>query len=86
MIAWPQTRAVGTPGSAYRQGHLARYADFMPPGSPIDTVLQGVGYPTPVAPAAATLLPDDNFTALRKVRLESRAGRSDTRFGWMRAT
>jgi uncharacterized protein len=82
----PQTRAVGTPGSAYQQGHLARYAGLMPPGSPIDTVLQGVGYPTPITPAEAALIPDDNFATLRKLRTDSGAGRSNTRFGWMRAT
>ena len=76
----------GTPGSAYQQGNLASYAALMQPGSPIDTVLQGVGYPTPITPAEAALIPDDNFATLRKLRTESGTGRSNTRFGWMRAT
>jgi hypothetical protein len=54
----------------------------MQPGSSIDTVLQGVGYPTPVTPA--DLIPNDNFTMLRNERAGSGAGRSNTRLGWMR--
>jgi predicted TIM-barrel fold metal-dependent hydrolase len=74
--------AVGTPGSAYRQGNLANYANHVQPGSAIDTVLQGVGYPTPITPA--NLIPNDNFTKLKQQRTESGAGHSNTRFGWMR--
>ncbi len=77
-----ETRGVGTPGSPYRQGKLANYANFMQPGSSIDTVLQGVGYPTPITPV--NLIPNDNFSMLKKERAESGAGRSNTRFGWMR--
>ena len=79
-----ETLGVGTPGSTYRQGRLAEYAKYMPPGSSIDTVLQGVGYPTPVTPAY--LIPDDNFTKLKEMRAGSGAGRDNTRLGWMRAT
>jgi predicted TIM-barrel fold metal-dependent hydrolase len=75
-------RAVGTPGSGYRRGNLANYANFMQPGSPIDTVLQGVGYPTPVKPV--NIIPNDNFTRLKKERAASGAGRSNARLGWMR--
>jgi uncharacterized protein len=75
-----QTTAVGTPGSAYRQGGLKHYAAAMPPGSPIDTVLQGVGYPTPVTP----VVPDDNFTAARNQMAGTGAGRTNARRGWMR--
>src|SRR5580704_2489106 len=57
-------RAVGRSGSPYKQGELADYASFMEPGSSIDTVLQGVGYPTPITPAS--LLPNDNFTKMKK--------------------
>src|ERR1700729_798100 len=79
-----ETRGVGTPGSAYRQGGLGDYAKYMQPGSSIDTVLQGVGYPTPITPA--DLIPDDNFTRLKEMRDASGAGRSNTRLGWMRTT
>jgi hypothetical protein len=54
----------------------------MQPGSPIDTVLQGVGYPTPVKPV--NIIPNDNFTRLKKERAASGAGRSNARLGWMR--
>jgi hypothetical protein len=54
----------------------------MQPGSTIDDVLQGVGYPTPITPAS--LLPDDRFTKMRKQYAEMGLGRSNTRFGWMR--
>ena len=75
-------RAVGTPGSAYRQGNLANYAASMAPGSPIDTVLQGVGYPSPVTPV--NLIPNDNFTKAKKQLAETGAGRNNARLGWVR--
>ncbi len=75
-------RAVGGYGSAYKQGDLADYASFMAPGSAIETVLQGPGYPTPITPAS--LLPNDNFTKMKKQYAEMGLGRSNTRFGWMR--
>jgi hypothetical protein len=77
-------RAVGTPGSAYRQGNLANYAASMAPGSPIDTVLQGAGYPTPVTPV--NLIPNDNFTKAKKQLGETGAGRNNARLGWVRTT
>ena len=84
-----QAVGVGEPGSAYRQGNLPGYGPRTQPGSTIDTVLQGVGYPTPVTPVdsaslSAALLPDDNFTKMKNARTESGAGRSNARFGWMR--
>jgi uncharacterized protein len=85
-----QAVGVGEPGSPYRQGNLARYAPLMQPGSAIDTVLEGAGYPTPITPAdsavsvSADLIPNDNFTRLKKQRTEAGAGRSNARFGWMR--
>ena len=44
--------------------------------------MQGPGYPTPIVPAS--LLPDDNFTKMRKDYAEMGLGRSNTRFGWIR--
>jgi hypothetical protein len=85
-----QAVGVGEPGSPYRQGNLARYAPLTQPGSAIDTVLEGVGYPTPITPVdsavslSADLIPNDNFTRLKKQRTEAGAGRSNARFGWMR--
>ena len=52
-----QAVGVGEPGSPYRQGNLARYAPLMQPGSAIDTVLEGVGYPTPITPVDSGRLP-----------------------------
>jgi hypothetical protein len=77
-------RAVGTPGSAYQQGNLANYASSMQPGSPIDTVMQGPGYPVPIQPV--DLIPNDNFTKIKNEIAETGAGRSNARFGWMRTT
>jgi uncharacterized protein len=85
-----QAVGVGEPGSPYRQGNLTRYAPLMQPGSAIDTVLEGVGYPTPITPVdsavsvSADLIPDDNFTKLKKQRTEAGGGRSNARLGWMR--
>jgi hypothetical protein len=76
------TRPVGTRGSPYKQGSLADYASYMQPGSSIDDVLQGVGYPEPIMPAS--LVPNDNFTKMKKQYAEMGLGRSNTRFGWMR--
>ena len=73
---------MGAYGSPYKQGSLADYASYMQPGSSIDDVLQGVGYPEPIMPAS--LLPDDRFTKMRKQYAEMGLGRSNTRFGWMR--
>ena len=75
---------MGTPGTAYRQGNLANYANHVQSGSPIDTVLQGVGYPTPITPV--NIIPNDNFTKLKKQRADSGAALSNTRFGWMRTS
>src|SRR6266536_689420 len=71
---------IGKPGSAYRQGKLPDYASYVQPGSAIDTVLQGPGYPTPITPV--DLIPNDNFTAIKKQYAEAGLGRSNTRFGW----
>jgi predicted TIM-barrel fold metal-dependent hydrolase len=76
-----ETIAVGTRGSTYQQGNLANYAASMQPGSAIDTVLQGVGYPTPITPV--DLIPNDNFTKIKQQLAETGAGRTNTRRGWM---
>jgi hypothetical protein len=75
-------RPVGTYGSRYKQGNLADYASYMQPGSDIDDVLRGPGYPEPIMPAS--LMPNDNFTRMRKDYAEMGLGRSNTRFGWIR--
>jgi len=74
--------AVGQPGSPYKQGHLARYETVIENSPTIESVMQGPGYPTPIVPAS--LLPDDNFTKMRKDYAEMGLGRSNTRFGWIR--
>jgi hypothetical protein len=56
----------------------------MQPGSRIDTVLEGAGYPTPITPVS--LIPNDNFTRLKNIRTDADLGRSNQRFGWMRTT
>jgi hypothetical protein len=77
-----KARSVGAPGSPNKQGSLADYAAYMQPGSSIDDVLRGPGYPQPITPAS--LLPNDNFTKMKKQYAEMGLGRSNTRFGWMR--
>jgi len=78
----PAASAICDDKGTYKQGNLANYAVRMQPGSAIDTVLRGVGYPTPVQ--SASLLPQDNLTRMRKQYAEMGFGRSNTRFGWMR--
>jgi predicted TIM-barrel fold metal-dependent hydrolase len=73
---------IGVPGSAYKTGNLPRYPAFTQPGSPIDTVLTGVGYPTPVTPV--TLIPSDKITKVKADYFASGAGRSNTPHGWIR--
>ena len=69
--------------AVYSQGKLANYAVYMQPGSVIDKVLRGVGYPTATSPTGS-LLPNDNLTKMRKQYAETGGGRSNVRFGWMR--
>jgi len=76
------TRPVGAYGSPYKQGRLTDYASYMQPGSSIDDVLRGPGFPEPIMPAS--LLPNDNFTRIKRNYAEMGLGRSNTRFGWMR--
>jgi uncharacterized protein len=79
-----QAIGVGIPGSAYKTGNLPSYSSAMPPGSPIDTVLTGVGYPTPITPV--DLIPNDNITKVKADYSASSAGRTMTRHGWIRTS
>ncbi len=76
--------AVGNKGSAYKQGSLADYYPLLQPGSRLDNVLQGPGYPVPITPAAGPLIPNDRLTALKKDYVEAGVGRSNVRQGWIR--
>ena len=71
----------------YDDGALPSYATrpALQPGGRIDTVLTGVGYPTPVVPAD-TQQSRDRFAKIRGWAQEKTLGRSDTRFGWIRKT
>ena len=97
ILGLNSARLYGLPGSSkaicddegvYKQGRLANYAVHMQPGTPIDAVLRGVGYPTPVSPSrtphGASLMPDDKLTKIKKQWAEMGGGRDNTRFGWMR--
>jgi uncharacterized protein len=77
-------QAIGRPGSAYKQGNLANAGSLMQPGSAIDTVLQGPGYPTPIVPAASPTIPNDNITKMKAQYAGEGGGRSNNRFGWVR--
>ena len=78
-----EAQAVGRPGSAYKQGHLSEYPSPTQPGSAIDTVLQGPGYPAPITPA---LIPNDNFTKAKAQYADTGGGRDNARLGWVRTT
>lgn len=75
---------VGVPGSAYKTGNLRGYPSAMQPGSPIDNVMTGVGYPTPITPV--NLLPNDNITKAKADPAVSSAGRTIARRGWIRTS
>jgi predicted TIM-barrel fold metal-dependent hydrolase len=77
-----ERQPVGGHGSAYSQGNLAKYANHMQPGSDIDTVLTGVGYPTPVTPV--NLIPQDALAKLKASYASADGPRSNTRQGWVR--
>jgi len=65
------------------QGNLASYPTNpeLQPGGTLDTVLMGVGYPTPVVKASSL---GDNFSKMKRWAEEEGRGRSNTRFGFMR--
>ncbi len=75
-------QAIGRPGSAYKQGNLSDYPSLTQPGSAIDTVMQGPGYPTPITPVS--LIPNDNFTKLKAHYADAGGRRDNTRLGWVR--
>lgn len=79
-----ETVSVGEPGSPYLTGNLPSYQAHMPTGSPIDTALRGVGYPTPVT--KVDLIPNDNLTKVKADYQASGAGRTIARHGWIRTT
>ena len=56
----------------------------MQPGSAIDNVMTGVGYPTPITPV--NLIPNDNITKVKADYTASGAGPTITRRGWIRTT
>jgi hypothetical protein len=56
------------------------YASLVPDS--LRNLLTGVGYPTPVTPAS--LIPDDNFSKLRRRFVEMGGGRDSSRHGWIR--
>jgi len=56
------------------------FADIVP--NDLRALLLGVGYPTPIVPAS--LLPDDNFTRLRRRYVEMGGGQNNARHGWIR--
>jgi predicted TIM-barrel fold metal-dependent hydrolase len=56
------------------------YASLVPDS--LRNLLTGVGYPTPVTPAS--LIPDDNFSKLRRRFVEVGGGRDSSRHGWIR--
>jgi hypothetical protein len=76
-------KAVGTPGSKYKQGNLSDYPSLTQPADPIETVLQCPGYPDPITPA---LVPNDYFTKLKAQVADAGGRRDNTRLGWMRTT
>jgi predicted TIM-barrel fold metal-dependent hydrolase len=80
-LSAPETIQIGRPGSAYQAGQLASYPLHMQPGSLIDQVLTGPGYPAPVR-KVTSLIPDDTLTQVKETFREN-GGRTDTPHGWV---
>jgi uncharacterized protein len=76
--------AIGQKGSAYKAGSLPDYYPLLQPGTHLDNVLSGPGYPVPITPVAGPLVPNDRLTKLRQEYSEMGLGRSNVRNGWMR--
>ncbi len=76
--------AVGNKGSAYKQGSLANYYPLLQPGSRLDSVLQGPGYPVPITPVASPMIPSDRFSAMRNDYVQAGLLRSNATHGWVR--
>ena len=76
-----EARAIGQCASAYKPLPVD-YASRIPDS--LNALMNGVGYPTPVVPAMAMNLPDDNFTRARKQYAEMGGKRSNERYGWIR--
>ena len=87
ILGLNSAKLYGLPANSrrYDDGSLASYATrpALQPGGRIDTVLTGVGYPTPVVPAD-TPQSRDRFAKIRGWAQEMALGRSDARFGWIR--
>jgi hypothetical protein len=73
---------MGAELSCPRIGNLSDYPSLTQPGSAIDSVLQGPGYPEPITPVS--LIPNDNFTRLKAQYADAGGRRDNTRLGWMR--
>jgi uncharacterized protein len=88
ILGLNSARLYGLPTATFRygQGNLASYptAPELQAGGTIDTVLRGVGYPTPVVPAAS--LPEDRLSKLKKWVDELALGRNNTPRGFVRTT
>jgi predicted TIM-barrel fold metal-dependent hydrolase len=88
ILGLNSARLYGLPTSTmrYGQGNLANYAASpdLQPGGAIDNVLTGVGYPTPVVPAAS--IGEDRLSRLKRWVDELALGRNNTRRGWIRTT
>jgi predicted TIM-barrel fold metal-dependent hydrolase len=76
-----------TGASHYRDGKLPdfRSAPALQPGGRLDAVLRGVGYPTPIVPSSASLLPNDRFAKIKRWGDEMKLARSNVRDGWIRS-
>ena len=87
ILGLNSARLYGLPAATFRygQGGLGAYtaAPELQPGGAMDSVLRGVGYPTPVVPVGS--LPEDRLSRLRKWADELALGRNNTRRGWIRA-
>ena len=79
ILGLNSARLYGLPvaASKYGDGNLASYptAPELQSGGRLDTLLRGVGYPTPVV--SANLIPDDRFSKLKRWAEESGRGRSN---------
>src|SRR5215813_6678974 len=86
ILGLNSARLYGLPPAAirYGDGALPTYpADpALQLNGQMDTILRGVGYPEPVV--SASLMPQDRIAKAKQWLDDIGAGRSNTRFGWMR--
>jgi predicted TIM-barrel fold metal-dependent hydrolase len=88
ILGLNSARLYGLPAATprYAAGRLPGYASApeLQSGGSMDTVLRGVGYPTPIVPAASLAPANDRLARLKRWADELVLGRNNTRRGFIR--